>query len=203
VTKEQLIVLGFLAAAFLAGWLAHAVIGRRERGRPAIEDQPTHLDPRLERAIDASTRELEGAIRRYVATLVTALVGKGAPANEAQRPAERDTLRLEDAVSAALRSDAANEAMLRAVVAGREAGLTELELDLADWGFAYGVAWARARERSPGTGETELAHEARAAADAVFGAYTGGTDWTRQLGQRHVPQSEPGNGSEARLRVLP
>ena len=87
---------------------------------------------------------------------------------------------LADEVGQALRSDAANEGMLSIVRAEREASLSELELDLADWGFTYGVAWARARERAPGRPEDDVAQQALDAAEQVFRAYTAGDDWTRR-----------------------
>ena len=38
-TTEQLIILGFLAAAFIAGWLARALIGRGDRAETAVESR--------------------------------------------------------------------------------------------------------------------------------------------------------------------
>ena len=59
----------------------------------------------------------------------------------------------------------------------REQSLSERELDVADWGFAYGVAWARARERGPAERADEVAREALRAAQAVFSSYAAGSDW--------------------------
>ena len=78
------------------------------------------------------------------------------------------------------RSDAANEGMFSVVRAKRAASLSELELDLADWGFAYGVAWARARERASGAPDDDVAQQALDAAEQVFRAYADGDDWARR-----------------------
>jgi hypothetical protein len=141
-TKEQMIVFGFIVAAFLAGWIASVLTRRRA---PAAADVPP---PR--HAVEPVT-----AAARAASPPLTAEVGE------------------------ALRSDAANDGMLSVVRADPEAALSELELDLADWGFTYGVAWARARERAPGGGDDAVAAEALRAAEQVFRAYTGGDDWTR------------------------
>jgi hypothetical protein len=121
-TREQLIVFGFVAAAFVAGWIASFVIRRRARSRD-----------------------------------------------------------IADEVGQALRSDAANEGMLSIVRAERKASLSERELDLADWGFTYGVAWAQARERAPGGPDDDIAQQALEAAEQVFRVYTDGDDWTERV----------------------
>ena len=64
--------------------------------------------------------------------------------------------------------------MLSVVRADQDAALSELELDLADWGFTYGVAWARAREREPTGPDDAVAAEALEAAERVFREYTAG-----------------------------
>ena len=119
---------GFVAAAFLAGWIASFVISRRARTREQV----------------------------------------------------RPEVPIADEVGQALRSDAANEGMLSVVRAEREASLSELELDLADWGFTYGVAYARARDLAPGGAEDDIAQQALEAAEQVFRAYVDGDDWTRR-----------------------
>jgi hypothetical protein len=138
-----MIVFGFVAAAFLAGWIASFVTRRRPRSR---EDRPPQL---------------------HTVEPVTAA-----------RPDE--VAPLADEVGQALRSDAANDGMLSVVRAKRKASLSELELDLADWGFTYGVAWARARERASGRPDDDVAQQALDAAEQVFRAYTDGDDWTRR-----------------------
>ena len=135
-----MIVFGFVAAAFLAGWIASFVTRRRAR----------------------ASRPVEGAS-------------------------------IADEVEQALRSDAANEGMLSVVRAERDASLSELELDLADWGFTYGVAWARARERAPGEPDDDIVQEALEAAEQVFRAYTDGDDWT----QRAIENRSNGGSTES------
>jgi hypothetical protein len=156
-TKEQIIVFGFVAAAFLAGWIASLVIRRRSR---PIRDLPPLPRPGVEPI--------------------------SAPARAANPP-------LAEEVGAALRSDAANDGMLSVVRADGDAALSELELDLADWGFTYGVAWARARERAPSGADEAVAQEALDAAERVFRAYTGGDDWTRR--SRNGTQGTESNGA--------
>jgi hypothetical protein len=164
VTREQIIVLGFIAAAFVAGWLVHALTGERDP------------DPTVSSRLAAMLEE------------------------HSDQPAR--TRSLSDEVSDALRSDAANDTMLGAVTGNREAALTALELDLADWGFTYGVAWARARERAPGDADEAIAREGLDAAETVFRAYTGEADWTRRVDTRQGDGSgnAPSNGSTARSR---
>ena len=142
-TREQMIVFGFVAAAFLAGWIASFVTRRRAGSREDLLPQVPAVEP------------------------ITAA-----------RPDEVAPLTAE--VGQALRSDAANEGMLSVVRAEREASLSELELDLADWGFTYGVAWARAREQAPDGPDDDVAQQALDAAEQVFRAYTDGDDWTRR-----------------------
>ena len=151
-TKEQIIVIGFIVAAFLAGWIASLVTRRRARvgRRPA-----------------AASTQRRGRYR--------ARPGPG------PRPAQ--TPPLAEEVGQALRSDAANDGMLSVVRADQDAALSELELDLADWGFTYGVAWARAREREPAGPDDAVAAEALEAAERVFRAYTAGDDWTQRAVQ--------------------
>jgi hypothetical protein len=155
-TKEQIIVIGFIVAAFLAGWIASLVTRRRAR---SAEDLPPPLPPRSHNveAVTASAR--------------------------AQASAAAEPPPLAEEVGQALRSDAANDGMLSVVRADQEAALSELELDLADWGFTYGVAWARAREREPAGPDDVVAAEALEAAERVFRAYTAGDDWTQRAVQ--------------------
>jgi hypothetical protein len=150
VTTEQLIVIGFIAAAFLAGWIASMVIRRRSRAELPMPPAP---EAELERFAEPPHREAPG-------------------------PAPVQTPPLTAEVGEALQSDAANEWMLSVMRTNGDTALSELELDLADWGFTYGVAWARARERAPGGPDDAIASEALDAAAQVFRAYTGGDDWT-------------------------
>ena len=153
-TKEQIIVIGFIAAAFLAGWIASLVTRRRARSA----DDDNWLPPR--HRVEAVT----------------------APAR-AQGTGSAESPPLAEEVGQALRSDAANDGMLSVVRADQDAALSELELDLADWGFTYGVAWARARERAPAGPDDAVAAEALEAAERVFRAYTAGDDWTQRAVQ--------------------
>jgi hypothetical protein len=153
-TREQIIVLGFIVAAFLAGWVASLVIRRRDR---LADDWPPPPPHRVEPVTPAAA---------------------GQP--------------LAEEVGEALRSDAANDGMLSVVRADGDAALTGLELDLADWGFTYGVAWARARERTRGGPDDAVAAEALDAAERVFRAYTGGSDWTQEAAERDAERT---NGS--------
>ena len=152
-TKEQIIVIGFVAAAFLAGWIASLVTRRRARSA----DEDNWLPPR--HSVEAVTAP--------------------APA-PTQGTATAESPPLAEEVGQALRSDAANDGMLSVVRAEQDAALSELELDLADWGFTYGVAWARAREREPGRARRRCGAEALDAAERVFRAYTAGDDWTQR-----------------------
>jgi hypothetical protein len=155
-TKEQIIVIGFIAAAFLAGWIASLVT--RRRARSAGDDN--WLPPRYN--VEAVTPP--AAVR-------------------AQGTGGAESPPLAEEVGQALRSDAANDGMLSVVRADQDAALSELELDLADWGFTYGVAWARAREREPAGPDDAVAAEALEAAERVFRAYTAGDDWTQRAVQ--------------------
>src|SRR5262245_35007134 len=155
-TREQIIVLGVIVAAFVAGWLVHAATGR-DPDRSAEAPDPADPDPA------AGLRELDRAARAYVASLL--LSESDAP------PALPPVEGLAREVGSALRDDAANDSMLSVVGAGADDLLSERELDLTDWGFAYGVAWARARERDPSLAEDEIASEALRAAEAVFREY--------------------------------
>jgi hypothetical protein len=183
VTTEQTIVLGVLAAAFVAGWGVRALIGRAERRAASPDVEPPRderpRDERLDPALEESRQELEKAMVSYVRTLA-ASTGVLPPGGES-RP-------LVDEVSAALQDDAANESMIRGVDGN---GLSERELDLADWGFAYGVAWSRVRERRPGDPGDTVARDARRAAESVF------RDYAAEAGWRKRAESEPTeNGDE-------
>jgi hypothetical protein len=164
VTTEQTIVLGVLAAAFVAGWGVRALIGRADRraARQEHEAAEEHLDPSLQQ----SRRALEQAIVDFVTRLT-------ASSDAGTRARRRGAL--VDEVSAALADDVANESMIDGVNGN---GLTERELDLADWGFAYGVAWARLRERRPTDPAEAVARDARRAAESVFREYAADASWT-------------------------
>jgi hypothetical protein len=79
-------------------------------------------------------------------------------------------------VAIALRNDSAHGSM-SSVVCGDPAEvpelLSEVECDLIDWGFTYGVAWAVARSRYPEESDQEVANRALAIAEGVFRDYCG------------------------------
>jgi hypothetical protein len=154
VTREQLIVLGFIAAAFVVGWATRALTGDR-------------AEPR-----SAETGARDGGSSVPAATQSNGM----APGGGAEPGLAKE-------VSDALRSDLANRRMLDAVSPDRSA-LTDLELDLADWGFTYGVAWARASERASGGPGDKVARDALSAAEDVFRDYTDGADWTEAVSER-------------------
>jgi hypothetical protein len=167
VTREQIIVLGFIVAGFVAGWAVRALMAWWDRERRATQDElariahgPARPDPER-------------------------------PTTEPAAPAE---LPLTQEVGDALRRDAANDSMLSVVPSDGEPPLTEVELDLTDWGFTYGVAWARARERRPEAPDETVADEALRAAESVFRAYTGDGDWARRIDERHSHQATEANG---------
>jgi hypothetical protein len=166
VTREQLIVLGFIAAAFVAGWLTSALVGMVARRR-----DPDPAEPASEPALPELGPQMNG--RQPIA----------------------------EEVGDALRNDAANDSMLSVLRADRDPALSELELDLADWGFTYGVAWARVRERRDADGDDAVAGEALDAARRVFHAYTDGADWKQRIEKRlaepPVPGDGPGSGQTA------
>jgi hypothetical protein len=163
-TKEQLIVLGFIAAAFVVGWITRALTGDRDRGQPSVAQTDGH-EPQL------------------------------GPHSWTNGPASSDAADrdLREDVSDALRSDTANQRMLEAVSPDRQA-LTDLELDLADWGFTYGVAWARANERADGGPGDHVAREALSAAKGVFSDYTRDSDWTQPVAERLSRETEHSKG---------
>jgi hypothetical protein len=177
VTREQTIVLGFIVAAFAAGWITNALTRLRGRRRGRVDDpRPPGADERFEQAIDKSWRELDRAMRVYHQTVQLALTGRipPAPVLRPSEPVHEPPLAM--AVSEALQSDRANEVMLSAVSVDHDTPLSELELDLNDWGFTYGVAWALARERWPDASDDAIARAALKAAETVFRAYTAGGD---------------------------
>jgi hypothetical protein len=188
-TEEQLIVLGVLAAAFVAGWALRALIARLELKRERAREQEQLAGPeldefeeRLDRAVEESRLELDRAIRTYLST-----VAFSAGAREGGRPPAP----LGEHVTAALQDDVANEAMTSAVPQEAEAVSSERELDVMDWGFAYGVAWARARQRDPTAPADLVAAEALRAAREVFGEYAADAGWTPPE-SAHLGNGEPG-----------
>ncbi len=96
---------------------------------------------------------------------------------------------LERMVRIALTDDAAHRGMWSALPGRPEevpALLTEVECDLNDWGFAYGVAWAIARRKYPEESDRLVAKRALEAARTVFGEYCAGDEWSERLAQREL-----------------
>ena len=96
------------------------------------------------------------------------------------------------AVSRALQNDVAHEGVLRPLAADAEEAsrMSDLELDLGDWGFTYGVAWAVARAQDPHESDEKVAARALAAARQVFRLYCGEDGWEERVrheigGRRH------------------
>jgi hypothetical protein len=195
VTKEQWIVIGVLAAAFVAGWIARAVLGRRDRSHDERHDQrppgphppAVVLDEDLELAVEATKKELDRASRSYLAALALSARARNTASEHADALAE--------GVSTALQDDAANESMLSVLDNRRGEVLSERELDLTDWGFAYGVAWARARDRSAGEPGDAVAREALRVAETVFSAYAGEAEWALE-GDPSESAPKKGNGRD-------
>jgi hypothetical protein len=90
-----------------------------------------------------------------------------------------------------LQDDAAHDGMLSPVSDDEEgvARLSDLELDLSDWGFTYGVAWAVARAQDPHEADASVAQRALAAAQEVFRMYGGADDWAERI--RRDAQERP------------
>jgi hypothetical protein len=175
-TEEQIIVLGFLVAAFVAGWLARTLIARRDRRDTAgLGSAVTVSEEDLRQAVEVTRLELDRAIRSHVGAVALSVRAREGAPPEPLEPNEADPLAEE--VSAALQDDAANETMLSVMDGGRGRTLSERELDLTDWGFAYGVAWARARARVPGEPRELVAREALRVADSVFRDYAAEAHW--------------------------
>ena len=115
-------------------------------------------------------------------------------------PVESSTARLlvrrEDLVHAvghALQNDVAHDGMLSPIVAnaGEESRMSDLELDLGDWGFTYGVAWAVARSQDPQEPDDQVAERALAAARQVFRLYCGEAGWEERVRREIVLRRHP------------
>jgi hypothetical protein len=103
-------------------------------------------------------------------------------------------------VATALEDDAAQEGVLGVMpsAAGSPAGgvLTDLERDIADWGFTYGVAWANARERFPDEPADVIAERALAVAREVFAQYMGDAEWAERIARERA-RGRNGSGQPA------
>jgi hypothetical protein len=109
------------------------------------------------------------------------------PAPASSTPREEDLARV---VGRALENDVAHDGMLSPVAHAEQetARMSDLELDLADWAFTYGVAWAAARAQEPEESDDFIAERALTVAREVFRLYCGREDWEdhirEQIGRR-------------------
>ena len=107
------------------------------------------------------------------------------PPRPARAPRARPATRAEDlvrVVGTALQNDVAHDGLLSPLAPADEtARMSDLELDLADWGFTYGVAWAAARAQDPQESDELVAERAVAAAREVFRLYCGQQGWEDQI----------------------
>ena len=78
------------------------------------------------------------------------------------------------APSAALRNATAQGRMMSALGA-RAAKLSDREIEMMDWGFAFGVAWAVARGQDPAAPEEVVSLRALDVTETVYNAYRGST----------------------------
>ena len=76
------------------------------------------------------------------------------------------------APSAALRNSTAQGRMM-SVLGARAGTLSEREVEMMDWGFAFGVAWAVARGQDPAAPEELVSLRALDVTQAVYDAYRG------------------------------
>ena len=105
---------------------------------------------------------------------------------------------LVEVVARALQNDVAYDGMLKPIAAGEEeaARLSDLELDIGDWGFTYGVAWAVARAQDPQEPDESVAARALDAALQVFRLYCGAGG----LGGARPPGDQAARAADRALR---
>ena len=101
---------------------------------------------------------------------------------EPERSAFADQVDLVVAPSAALRNSTAQGRMM-SVLGPRAAELSDREVDMMDWGFAFGVAWAVAREQDPAAPEELVSLRALDVTQAVYDAYRGSPAPAQALGR--------------------
>ena len=94
------------------------------------------------------------------------------PRDEVRRSPLVDRVDLVVTPSAALRNPVAQGRMM-SVLGPRAAALSDREVDMMDWGFAFGVAWAVARRQDPVAPEDLISLRALDATQAVYEAYRG------------------------------
>jgi uncharacterized BrkB/YihY/UPF0761 family membrane protein len=110
-----------------------------------------------------------------------------------QRSSLADRVDLVVAPSAALRNVTAQGRMM-SILGPQAHGMSDREVDMMDWGFAYGVAWAVARGQDQDAPEEVVSERALHATQAVFQAYRGSfTPATTEL--RAAERSGASNGA--------
>jgi uncharacterized BrkB/YihY/UPF0761 family membrane protein len=114
------------------------------------------------------------------------------PAHVSSMPREEDLARV---VGRALQNDVAHDGMLSPIAHAEEetARMSDLELDLADWAFTYGVAWAAARAQDPEESDDFIAERALTAAREVFRLYCGREDWEHHI-REQIRRRRPQDG---------
>jgi hypothetical protein len=113
--------------------------------------------------IESSSRAVAGGLQAQ------AMDGRPTPA--------RNTEELIDVVGRALENDVAHRGLVRPLLNGGQAArLSDFELDLGDWGFTYGLAWAAARAQDPDEPDHSVAARALEAAAEVFRVYCDGEE---------------------------
>ena len=93
--------------------------------------------------------------------------------------------------SAALRNSDAQGRMM-SVLGARAVRLSAREVDMMDWGFAFGVAWTVARGQDPAAPEHLINERALNATRAVYEAYRGAaTPTAPALNGEHAREPQP------------
>jgi hypothetical protein len=115
---------------------------------------------------------------------IRAMAGRARPpaGATAVRSPIADQVDLVVAPSAALRNATAQGRMMSALGA-RAAELSDREIEMMDWGFAFGVAWAVARGQDPTAPEELVSIRALDVTQAVYGAYRGSRAPAQALGR--------------------
>jgi hypothetical protein len=114
---------------------------------------------------------------------IRAMAARARPAagRAAVRSPIADRVDLVVAPSAALRNATAQGRMMSALGA-RAAELSDREIEMMDWGFAFGVAWAVARGQDPAAADEVVSIRALDVTQAVYGAYRGSSAPAQALG---------------------
>ena len=140
----------------------------------------------LDSFMDAHGGVVTGAVLLISLTLLSLLhyvtpnLHMRARAGRAHPPAGADAVQspiadqvdLVVAPSAALRNATAQGRMM-SVLGPRAAELSDREIEMMDWGFAFGVAWAVARGQDPAAPEELVSIRALDVTQAVYDAYRG------------------------------